>query len=97
LTRGEALRLGSSAALGSLSATFRIEEAGVTAREDVAFKPSERLFRNYQIRKGQRIYTPDKFIQRRSARLTTQQERGLIKSARQNARGVLKSRGGKWF
>ena len=99
LTRGRALLTGARRTLSSLKARFRIKETGVTSMEDINYRPSEKSFREYRVSKGQKIYTPDTFVQRRSERLSTASERQLIKSAKQTKSLPNNFRGGqsKWF
>ena len=80
LTRGAALKLGSFKALHNIKATFRIQEAGTTTKKEKKFKVSEKYFREYRIKQGKRIQTPNIFIQKRGTRLTTQSERREIQS-----------------
>jgi len=90
LSRTTALDVGAERTLKTLSATFRIEKEA--SRKDVisaptgAFKRFEASFREFKIKKGQRVSTPDTFIQKRGTRLGTFEERKLIQKAR---RGVL--------
>jgi hypothetical protein len=95
LTRGEALAVGSREAMRTLAATFSIREGGTTERPNVDFIPNPQVFRGYQIKKGQRINTPNQFIQRQRQRLITGSERQLIKQSRQF--GGMRRRRSKWF
>lgn len=70
--KGRALRLGAKETTQTLRATFGIEEAKIKVTQtDIQFKPSQRVFRQFRIRKGKRISLEDIFIQR------TKEEKGL--------------------
>jgi hypothetical protein len=93
LTRGEALEFGQRKALQSLAATFRISESGTTQKEDVGYNVNPQIFRGYEIKKGQRINTPNQFIQRMKSRLLTKSEKVQIKQSRKQFKAVK----AKWF
>lgn len=83
IPRGRALKFGSDLATRELSRQFKIVEAGVTESEDIAFRPSPKIFRTYKVRRGKQIpLSPDQFIQRISANLQTSEEKALIKQAK---------------
>jgi hypothetical protein len=81
---GRALEFGSKKARESIAATFRLKEAGTTELEDIQFVPSTRIFRTYQVHKGQRIDLPLTFIQRRGTRLGTAGEVAEITAAKKS-------------
>lgn len=78
LPEGRALKIGSTDTLRNLRARFRIEESGTTTQEDIVFTPAPKFFRDYKIVQGQRVETPNQFIQRRGTRLASQTEIGEI-------------------
>jgi 8-oxo-dGTP pyrophosphatase MutT (NUDIX family) len=69
VTKGQAIRLGSEKALGSLVRTFSIKKTGI--KEDLGlldseqFFPESQYFREFKIKKGKKISTPGMFIQKR--------------------------------
>jgi hypothetical protein len=85
LSRGEALALGSDLTRKELARTFKVVKTG-KAREEFGiqenFFPDENVFRQFKIRKGKAIQTPDEFIQRTKFNLQTIQEKSAIKEAR---------------
>ena len=86
-SRSEALKLGSEKALASLAATFKIKKTGGRVRSSGVSRAPPRLtefFREFKIRGGERIKTPDTFIQRRGKRLSTRKERVAIQRARKD-------------
>lgn len=82
LPRGMALKAGADYILKNLRATFRIKEAGTTTRRDILYNPSPQIFRDYKISKGQKIFTPNQFIQREGKRLITSSEVGELQQAK---------------
>lgn len=83
LTRGNALSLGEDIVTHELSRQFRLVPKGTTEEEDLGFIPSETIFRKYRVRRGQKIYDVDTFIQRASANLQTISEKQLLRQSRQ--------------
>lgn len=71
LPRGRALKLGAMEARKTLGATFRIiPTEKFTAMSDIAFKPSEKIFRTYKIEKGMKKPLKDTYIQFAHKRLS---------------------------
>lgn len=90
LTRGEAVSFGARKTLGTLGATFRVTQEGMTSKKDFGVDRGVReYFREYRIRQGRKILTPDTFIQKRGKRLVTSQERNLLQLARKKGGGFL--------
>lgn len=72
-TRGEALQVGAKDVLGNLRATFGIQKTSkLVSGQDNNYRVSDKLFRQYQIKKGQRQPLQNTFIQR------TRKEGGAI-------------------
>ncbi len=87
LTKGKALFLGESETERTLARTFKLVETGLTAQQDIYFRPGQN-FREYKIRKGQRIITPNTFIQKIG--IETGSEKTALQEARRQAK-VLNS------
>lgn len=81
--RGTALRKGEDIAKETLRATFGIERAGQIRGKETRYNPSN-IFRNYRIRKGQRVQLQDTYIQRRGKRLISTGEVSELLSYRRN-------------
>jgi hypothetical protein len=81
---GRALEFGSKKTRESIAATFRLKEVGTTELEDIQYIPSTKIFRTYQVHKGQRIDLPLTFIQRRGTRLGTAGEVAEITAAKRS-------------
>lgn len=98
-TKAEAKNTTLRALLGTLAATGRLMKSGRLTKKtgSESIISLDEYFRTYQIRQGKRIPLRNTFIQKRSARLTTQQERAAITSARKNAFFGGKSGGGTWL
>lgn len=79
---GKALRLGATEARRTLAATFKLVPKGITRKEDIPFRPSIDVFREYKIEKRKKIPTPFQFIQRRGKRLATPTEVRELQSFR---------------
>jgi 8-oxo-dGTP pyrophosphatase MutT (NUDIX family) len=88
LTRGQALKLGSDVTLRNLARTFKVVPTGTTKEvfgiEEQQFFPEDRLFRQYQVKKGRRIQRADIFIQRQKALLQTTEEKRAIQQAKRS-------------
>jgi hypothetical protein len=89
LPREKALQFGSERALTDIARTFKIVKTGKTmdigVRES-SFMPSETKFRQYKVRKGKAIATPNIFVQRTSANLQSSSERAQLAEARRISR-----------
>lgn len=85
LPRGMALKFGSETTVRNLGATFMLEPAGTTTQEDINYTPNRKVFRDYVIKKGQRIKLENAFIQKRGTRLGSPEERSEILSAKNSA------------
>lgn len=83
LPKGKALMKGESAAKSSLRATFGVKPTNIlTNEQDIAFQPSNKIFRGYRIKQGKRIPLQDTFIQRRGKRLSFKGEIAEIQRSR---------------
>ena len=82
LTRGKALQLGVRRTSQTLGATFRIRPTGTTTQKDINYTPSNIQYREYKIKGGRKVATPDTFIQRNKYRLSNPLERREIQIAR---------------
>ncbi len=85
LPKGKALQLGAKITRRTLAATFYLKPKGVTRIKDIPFVPSPKVFREYKIRKGLKVFTPLRFIQRRGKRLGAISEVREIQRARKQA------------
>lgn len=86
-SRGEALMFGERAAKNTLGATFKIKPTKQLVKgRATSYTPNLKLFRNYRVSKGRRVYTPDTFIQRRGKRLAFFGERREIQKSRRRKR-----------
>lgn len=88
-TKAELKRLGVDIAETTLARTFRIKPTGRTREVfsiDEEYEPEELKFREFKIRKGKTIYTPEQFIQRQRFALGTESERRELQIARQQQR-----------
>ena len=74
LPKGFALKAGSDYTRRTLGATFKIEPFGTTTKRDIHFRPNPTVFREYKISGGQKISTPNIFIQKRGKRLSKRTE-----------------------
>ena len=94
LTEEQAISLGFDKTIQTLGATFRVRKTGkrIKAPTRRVSKPGRlrELFREFKIRKGQRVSTPGTFIQRRGKRLVTKAERVSIQRARKSRRRTVK-------
>lgn len=81
LTRGKALELGENILRNELARSARIVPRGETSDSDIGFNISPE-FRQYNIKKGQKIFNPDVLIQKRRFSLGSQGERQEIRRAR---------------
>lgn len=79
ILRGESSALKGKTAL---SARFGIEPTKYRVRNVNVRSPYKNLFREFKVRQGKAIITPNTFIQKRGKRLTTSDERKLIQLAR---------------
>lgn len=94
LSRGEAFRLGQGALLQDLSATAKVvRENRLVEGRETSVRVDEELFRQFRIKKGQRVYEEGLLIQNKGKRLATQRERNLLQQARKST--TKKSRGGR--
>lgn len=83
LPRGRALQIGAERVEKELSRQFKIVQSGMTSLKDVMYRPRERAYRAYKIRKGKKIpLPPDTFIQRTSTLLKSAEEKEMIRQAR---------------
>jgi hypothetical protein len=84
LPKGRALKFGSERAIRELSRQFKVVATGKsTELGDIDFRPSEKVFRQFKIRRGRQVaLEPDRFIQNISQNLQTNEEKILIKQAR---------------
>lgn len=82
-SRGKAIKIGESYALGTLGASFKIVPTKRTIYETgYNYTPSSNVFRSYKVRRGRRIPLSDEWIQLATKRLSSFGERREIKSAR---------------
>jgi len=86
LPKGLALRRGARLTKQTLSATFKIQQRGITRKKDLPFEPDPTIFRESKIRAGKKIVTPGEFIQRRGKRLGTFGEISSIQKAKRRKR-----------
>jgi hypothetical protein len=85
LTESEAVLLGEKETLSRISRTFKLQKTNQTKDIfgiDEEITPNNQLFRNYKVRKGKAIFTPNQFIQRNSANLKSFGEQQALKTAR---------------
>lgn len=90
LTKERAKDIGSYYVSNTLARTFRIRSAGKQAQEDYEFmgvpldyfKYKESQLREFKVRKGKEIETPEQFIQRSRFALNTPNERKQIQAFR---------------
>ena len=85
LSRGNALSRGSRAADNTVSAQFRVRKTNKKVSptaSDSYWNLNQHKFRNYKIRKGKRIITPNNFVERRSHRIDSVGEKSGLKLAR---------------
>lgn len=84
LTRPQALKLGSQRIFQNLGRTFKVVKTGEkeTSEFEDSFLPDTNLFREYKIKKGKKVMTPDQFVQRNIVNLSTSSERQELKNAR---------------
>lgn len=81
--KGEAILFGEEVALQGTQATFGVEKAGTSVIGGrKSFTPSNKLFRTYRIKKGERLALTDTFIQRKGKRLITRDEVKALQLAR---------------
>jgi hypothetical protein len=87
LTKSEALKYGTRATLKDIARTFKIRKTGKT--KDVygieqlnGYKPKEKIFRTYKVRKGKKIPLMDTYIQKTTANLKSRQEKQQLAEAR---------------
>lgn len=78
------MQLGTEETLNDLARTFRITKTGtsIDTTEDILFAPSPRQFREFKVRGGKRVETPNQFIQRTAANLQSSSEKFQIQEAR---------------
>ena len=88
----KALKIGSNRTLRTLARTFKVVESGSKEvfNVDNIGKADFNYFRNYKIRKGKKIYTPNLRIQKTKALLQTREEKSAIKKAKRNASQINK-------
>jgi hypothetical protein len=86
LPLGLAKQLGERATTTSLARTFRLIPKGTTIKKDILSKVNQNIFRNYIIRKGQRILTPLQYTERRGKTLKNIFETGEIQRAKKRKR-----------
>lgn len=76
---GKALKIGATRTQLTLAATFKLIPKGYTTLQDISYKPSKQIFREFAIRKGTKVPTPLTFIEKRGFRLSSPSEIGEIK------------------
>jgi hypothetical protein len=89
-SKGNALKFGETKVLSgkrALSATFFVKPTKVMVSDTTNYRPSDKLFREYKIKKGKKISLMDMFIQRRGKRLVTGSEISALKQARRKKNG----------
>lgn len=99
VSRGAALDIGARFVKSGLSSTFKLLDSSQPANEVQTggeFARFSSTLRNYEVRKGQKVSTPNQFIEKRASRLLTGQERSAIKSAKSNSM-FGKSKSQRWF
>jgi hypothetical protein len=85
LTKTTAIQFGSERALQELARTFKVTPTGKTKEIfgiDESYLPQMPKFREYKIRSGQKVLTPNQYIQRTEYNLQSLSEKAEIKEAK---------------
>ena len=87
--KGKAIKLGAKITKATLASTFKIKPTKVLIiGKETKFIPSEKLYRTYKVVRGKQIPLENTWIEKRTKRLTTKEEKGLLQSKRKVKGGM---------